>query len=87
MSLMTLEDLKTMLVENAGADDSGALDGDIATREFAELGYDSLALLELAAEVQRRFGITLPDEQVTELRTPEAVLDAVNSAARLRQTS
>ncbi|WP_251744258.1 acyl carrier protein [Frankia sp. AiPs1] len=89
---MTLEDLKTILVENAGADDSGTLDGDFAAQEFTELGYDSLALLELAAGIQRRYGIVLPDEQVMELRTPEAVLAAVNSAAvnsaeRLRQTS
>ncbi|ABD13447.1 actinorhodin polyketide synthase [Frankia sp. CcI156] len=87
MSLITLEDLKKILVENSGADDSGTLDGDFAVQEFTELGYDSLALLELAAEIQRRYGIVLPDEQVMELRTPEAVLAAVNSAERLRQTS
>jgi len=85
--ILTLEDLKALLVKTAGPDDQGALQGDIATRDFADLGYDSLALLELAAEIQRSHGISLSDEQVTELRTPGSVLDAVNAAAQQPQAS
>ncbi|GAA3753904.1 acyl carrier protein [Micromonospora maritima] len=81
MSLMTLDDLREILVECAGEDDSNDVSGDIADVPFEDLGYDSLALMETAARIEQRFGVRLPDEQVMELATPKAVLDAVNTAA------
>jgi minimal PKS acyl carrier protein len=78
MTTITLDDLREILVETAGADDSADLTGDILDRDFADLGYDSLALLETAAAIQRRYGIALTDDQVSELRTPREVLESVN---------
>ena len=43
MPQFTLEDLKRVLREAAGEDESVDLDGGIMDTEFGELGYDSLA--------------------------------------------
>ncbi|MGW1375052.1 acyl carrier protein [Streptomyces sp. NPDC002446] len=79
-TLMTLDDLRRMLTEAAGEAEHGALAGDIADVEFEALGYDSLALLEVAGLITKEFGVRISDEEVFELRTPRAVLDLVNGA-------
>ncbi len=81
MALMTLDDLRAILVECAGEDDAAGMAGDIAEVPFEDLGYDSLALMETAARIEQRFGVRIPDEQIMMLVTPNAVLDAVNTAA------
>jgi minimal PKS acyl carrier protein len=76
MTEFTLDDLRRIL--RAGAGDSGALDGDIADVPFSELGYDSLAVLELASRVEREYDVSIPDDAVAEMRTPGAVMAYVN---------
>lgn len=80
MSALTLDDLKAVMLEAAGADETVDLDGDIADATFIDLGYDSLALLETAAIVSRRYGITLTDDLLDGIDTPRALLTEVNSA-------
>jgi minimal PKS acyl carrier protein len=75
--IMTIDDLRTILVASAGESDGG-LDGDIRDVDFDELGYDSLALMETAARIRSDFGVTIPDERIAELRTPGEILDLVN---------
>lgn len=58
------------------------LDGDIATVPFADLGYDSLAVLELASQVQRRYGVPIPDEVVREIATPAKAVEFINKLAK-----
>ena len=65
MAPMTLDDLRNTMVECAGV-------------SFADLGYDSLALLEAGSRIERRYGIRLSEEEVTEARTPRLLLDLVN---------
>lgn len=77
---MTMDELRDILIECAGEDEAHALNGDIAGIEFDALGYDSLALMETAARIKQRFGVGIPDDQITELTTPLAILDAVNAA-------
>lgn len=77
---MTMDELRDILIECAGEDEAHALNGDIADIEFDALGYDSLALMETAARIKQRFGVSIPDDQIAELTTPLAVLDAVNAA-------
>ncbi|MEU2389657.1 acyl carrier protein [Streptomyces sp. NPDC007369] len=72
-ALMTLDDLRRILSESAGSEE-GQLDGDILDTEFAELGYDSLALIETASVIQRDYGVEIPDK----LATPRELLDSVN---------
>ncbi|MCB5170195.1 acyl carrier protein [Streptomyces bambusae] len=75
----TLEDLKRILREGAGADENVDLDGDILDMEFEELGYESLALLETCGRIEREYAITLDDNVISDAKTPRALLDAVTA--------
>ena len=52
------------------------LDSDLV----ADLGFDSLEVLELVAELEQRFGITVPEEQIPASRT---IAQVVAQVARL----
>ncbi|GGP66127.1 MULTISPECIES: acyl carrier protein [Streptomyces] len=75
----TLEDLKRILLEAAGADEGVDLDGDILDTEFEVLGYESLALLETGGRIEREYGISLDDDALTDATTPRALIDVVNA--------
>ncbi|MFE2558250.1 acyl carrier protein [Streptomyces sp. NBC_00090] len=75
----TIEDLKRILLEGAGADEGVDLDGDILDADFEELGYESLALLETGGRIEREYGISLDDEIFTDNRTPRALVVAINA--------
>lgn len=78
MRKLTVEDLKRIMRQCAGDDGGGAMDGDITEVGFDELGYDSLALLETAGQIQREYGVTLAEERLPEITTPGAFVDLVN---------
>ncbi|REF00944.1 acyl carrier protein [Thermomonospora umbrina] len=74
----TLNDLRRILREAAGADEDVDLDGDIADVTFEDLGYDSLALLETGSRIEREYGLELDDDTITDAETPGALLKVVN---------
>ncbi|MCQ8774738.1 acyl carrier protein [Streptomyces sp. KLMMK] len=78
MAHMTVDDVRRILVECAGVDDSIDITGDISDRPFDELGYDSLALMESAAQIKQEFGVVVPDDELVEVETPRALIDLVN---------
>ncbi|MTD54530.1 acyl carrier protein [Amycolatopsis pithecellobii] len=75
----TLDELKRILLEGAGADEGVDLDGDILDTEFAVLGYESLALLETGSRIEREYGISLDEAALADAGTPRALIDLVNS--------
>ncbi|MEV6009389.1 acyl carrier protein [Streptomyces sp. NPDC051976] len=75
---LTIDDLKRILREAAGQDETIDLDGDILDTSFEDLGYDSLALLETGSRIEREHGIELEDTSVTVVETPRALLAVVN---------
>ncbi|MEU0743258.1 acyl carrier protein [Streptomyces sp. NPDC006134] len=77
--VFTLDELKRILLEAAGADEQVDLDGDILDTEFQDLGYESLALLETSSRIERRYGISLDDEAVSDALTPRALIAVVNA--------
>ncbi len=87
MTMFTLDDVRRIMHSCAGVPD-GRYDGragasadigeDTADVPFTELGYDSLAMLEMAAHVQQEFGIRIPDDAIEEMTTPRAAVDYVN---------
>ncbi|WP_040872017.1 acyl carrier protein [Nocardia exalbida] len=79
---ITITELRRILVDCAGGEDLAELGGDIAAVEFEELGYDSLALIETAARIQRDFGVMIPEEELIEVRTPQELVDIVNAQLR-----
>ncbi len=74
----TLEDLKRILIEAAGAEEGVDLDGDILDTDFAVLGYESLALLETGGRIEREYAIVLDEDELADGVTPRALIDAVN---------
>ncbi|RLK53970.1 acyl carrier protein [Actinokineospora cianjurensis] len=76
----TVDDLKRILREGAGADEGVDLDGDILDTDFDSLGYESLALLETGSRIERELGVTLDDDALVDARTPRALIEVVNGA-------
>jgi act minimal PKS acyl carrier protein len=75
---ITLDDLRRVLRQGAGTEEGVDLDADVIDVEFEELGYDSLALLETAARLEREYGVRLEDEATMEAKTPRKLLELVN---------
>jgi len=75
---LTLDQLRTMMRTCAGADEDVDLDGEIGGRPFTDLGYDSLAVLEIQKVIQLEFGIELPDDSLEEMTTPDSTVAYVN---------
>ncbi|MFI8089631.1 acyl carrier protein [Streptomyces sp. NPDC086080] len=79
MSSISFEDLKAIMNRCTGELDGEELkEADIAT-PFTDIGYDSLAVLEIASQLQREYGLQIPDEAIEEMVSPKAVLDYVNA--------
>ncbi|MEV8594626.1 acyl carrier protein [Streptomyces sp. NPDC052012] len=76
---VTLADLTRMLRESAGEEEGVDLDGDVVDTPFIELGYDSLALLQVIGQIQREYGIAIPDDAVVDAETPGALLALINA--------
>ncbi|MFJ3631541.1 acyl carrier protein [Streptomyces sp. NPDC090112] len=74
----TVDDLLRILVESAGADETFNLDGDILDTGFEQLGYESLALLETGSRIEREYGISLDDTELTGSSTPRQLIETVN---------
>lgn len=75
-----LDDLKALLRECAGQEEGVDLDGDVVDVPFAELGYDSLAILQTTGRIERDFGVALDEGALDEADTPRAYLDLVDRA-------
>ncbi|MFD0691995.1 acyl carrier protein [Actinomadura fibrosa] len=81
MRQFTVDDLERLLRASGGGDEHMDFSEDILDEEFSELGYDSLAILEMSALIKREFGVELADEEVAELQTPRQAIDLVNQRA------
>ncbi|MGR6316954.1 acyl carrier protein [Micromonospora soli] len=79
MNQFTVHDL-TRILRSCG--DSGAVDAlgeaDLDT-PVAELGLDSLAMLEVAGVVQREYGVPMPDEALEHMTTARSTVAYVNA--------
>ncbi|MEC4017637.1 acyl carrier protein [Streptomyces sp. H27-D2] len=76
---VTLADLTRMLRESAGEEEGVDLDGDVLDTPFIELGYDSLALLQVIGQIQREYSLSIPDDAVVDAETPGALLALINA--------
>lgn len=77
MPSLTLENLKE-LMRSCGVDETTDLDSDITQITFEELGYDSLALLEILAKIENTYGVRLAEDDLDRMRTPGELLNFVN---------
>jgi act minimal PKS acyl carrier protein len=76
---MTVDDLLTVLRQCAGVDESITLDESAMDTGFDDLGYDSLAVLEITGHIQREFGVRLADDAVKPADSPRRLLELVNA--------
>ncbi|MFF8775299.1 acyl carrier protein [Kitasatospora sp. NPDC015120] len=77
MATFTLADLVEYVRRGGGEDDSLDLDGQIAETTFVDLGYDSIAIVEITLLIERELGIKLPEEADKNV-TPAQFVDIVN---------
>jgi len=78
-NVLSLDDLRRILAEAAGADDEATgVDSDALDITFEELGYDSLALMETASRIEREYAIKLDESVLADAETPRALLDLIN---------
>jgi act minimal PKS acyl carrier protein len=79
-----MDDLRRIMSDCAGVDDGVDLARDIGGVMFGDLGYDSLALLEMCGRVEREFGVRIPDDGVRAMATPGDAVVYINE--RIRET-
>jgi act minimal PKS acyl carrier protein len=78
MQKFTVADLARILRAAAGEDEALDLDADILELSFADLGYDSLAVMETSSRVEREFSVLLPEEEMSDIGTPVQFIAFVN---------
>jgi act minimal PKS acyl carrier protein len=76
----TVDDLRQALLTCAGKAADVDLDGEIADIDFADLGYDSLALIETSSFLARRLAIGLPEDALAETPTPRRFVELINAS-------
>ncbi|WP_129308652.1 acyl carrier protein [Streptomyces sp. L2] len=77
---MTLNELTALLRECAGEAEGVDLDGDVLDVPLAELGYDSLAVLQTTGHIEREYDIQLSDDTLAEADTPRLLLAYINES-------
>jgi act minimal PKS acyl carrier protein len=77
---MTIDDLLGILKDCAGEGENLEPAASLHDTTFDEMGYDSLAVIEAAARIEQDYGIAIPDDDIADLRTPRALLTAVNES-------
>lgn len=82
MRELSLDGLREIM--SACADEAAAVDlsGDIADVPLAEIGFDSLAVLEAFTVAQQRLGVQVPEDVRGEIVTPRDLLRHLNEALR-----
>lgn len=76
--MLTIDEFKNIMQAVAGDYAAVDLSGDIADTPLADLGYDSLAVLEIASVVQQRYGLSVPDDCTERMTTPQAAVTYLN---------
>ncbi|MEU7181098.1 MULTISPECIES: acyl carrier protein [Streptomyces] len=84
MTELSLAGLEEIIGQSAGEDETaGVTENQDVT--FDDLGYDSLALLEVVNRIERTYHVKLPEDELTAIRTPNALIAFVNE--RLKESA
>ncbi|MFF3395022.1 acyl carrier protein [Streptomyces sp. NPDC002669] len=84
MDRLELTELTVLLRTCAGEGEGVDLDGDVLDTLFLDLGYDSLALLQVTGIIERDYEVLLDEEVLEDAETPRQYLDLVNRALSAR---
>jgi acyl carrier protein len=74
-----MDELKTIIRQAAGEVEAEVPGRDFADTTYADLGYDSLAVLEVSARIAQLFGVSVPDGGLDGQSTPDETVRLVNS--------
>ncbi|MDP4503525.1 MULTISPECIES: acyl carrier protein [unclassified Nonomuraea] len=78
MREFTLAEFIELMETHAGEPDEGRLDDTVIDVLFEQLGYDSVALLEVLSQIKHQYGIDLAEEILGDVKTPRQALDKIN---------
>lgn len=84
MDEFDLAELRKIMQSSAGLAESTELPEEFSTTAFADLGYDSLTVLETASLIERTYGVSLPEEDVAGAITPGDLVALVNDHLRAK---
>lgn len=76
---ITIEEIFDILEETAGLDEDVVLGPEHADTPFKDLGYDSLAVLELSGQLQRRLDVELPADCCSKMTSASATRELIRS--------
>ncbi|MEV7467847.1 acyl carrier protein [Streptomyces kronopolitis] len=80
MMQFTEDDLKRILRTGAGVAEGVDLDApNVMDSQVSDLGYDSLAMLELANRIEREYDVVLSDGDLEHTCTPREIVAHVNA--------
>jgi act minimal PKS acyl carrier protein len=74
---LTLDALTRILEQDVGLPDVD-LGPAILDVPFADLGYDSLAMLQVTSVIRQRHGVPLSDDVCFDRKTPRELIDHIN---------
>ncbi|MDX3311419.1 acyl carrier protein [Streptomyces sp. NPDC054884] len=80
MAELTIQDLIDVFNRSIGDQDPVEPEGDPSDLTFAALGFDSLTTLNAVRRIERKHGIDLGENVVSEAKTPRRLLDRINTA-------
>jgi act minimal PKS acyl carrier protein len=80
------ETLTRLLLEAIGLEEDADLEGGDADTPLLELGYDSLALLQVVGRIEAEFGLLVPDTAITDSATLGSLLASLQSARQAEGT-
>ena len=78
MRQFSCHDLTGIMRRCAGLEEAVSLDGPVLDLSYEEMGYDSLAVLEIQAQIERQFGVPLGDDALEFMPTPGTTISYVN---------
>jgi minimal PKS acyl carrier protein len=77
---MSTDELIEVLRACAGESEDVALDESVLDTDFAALGYDSLALLEITGHLRREYRVPIAEDAVGLEDSPRQLLTLVNDS-------
>ena len=85
MPQFTLDQLKSAMLTAVGDDDLIDLERDILDIPMTDLGFDSLALMNVADILEREYGIEIPEDGIEEtMATPRKTVRYIEDLVESR---
>lgn len=78
---MTIDEVKKLLASQLNIDAKKIED---KSKLVEDLGADSLDMIEMLMTLEEKFGITIPDDKASELKTPEDIANFIDQTKKAK---